>query len=144
MLHDAKMAPNLSQFPTAVRRSTCVFGPVRSPFQHLERSSSAESQKKSQDGYKAWKYVSTCIAARVTLFALSLHCCRLARLQGLSTLLLRFSSSSSSGVPTLILHNFEQRYWVLSVPQLQGFAGILHVWVFKDHSCCRIRSMSIR
>lgn len=59
--------PQPSQFPLS-----------RSPGPALERSSSAESRKVKME--EAWKYVSVCIAARVTLFTLSLHCCRLARL----------------------------------------------------------------
>ena len=65
LLHDAKMAP---QFPTAVRRSTCVFCrsepvPRASTWSGVPRRS---LKKKVKMDRRHGKYVSTCIAARVT------------------------------------------------------------------------------
>ena len=115
--------PQPSQFPLSP-----------SPGPALERSSSAESRKVKME--EAWKYVSICIAARVTLFTPQPPLLPPGAFINQGFQLLRFSSGSSSGVPTLILHKLDNDIWVflgsrncrvLQAYCMFGFTKIIHV-----------------
>lgn len=138
-----KYWPQPSQFPLLLERSTlCFAGQIPFPQgQHWSGVPWRSLEKVKMEGSME-VYVSICIAARVTLFTLSLHCCRLARL------LTRAFNSYASVVAVVACQPSFHTCWTTIFgfcweAELQGFAGILHVWVFQDHSCCRIRSMFI-
>lgn len=90
-----KYWPQPSQFPLLLERSTLCFA-GQMPFpqgQHWSGVPWRSLEKVKMEGSME-VYVSICIAARVTLFTLSLHCCRLARLTRAFNSL-RFSGSST-------------------------------------------------
>ena len=131
VLHGAKLAPTFP-VPTAVRpQHLCFAGQIPFPGPALERSSSAESRKvKIEEAWKVCIYMycrsSDALYPQPPLLPPG------AFIKAFQ--LLRFSSSSS-GVPTLILHIFEQRYWVsgsrncrvLQAYCMFGFLKIIHV-----------------